>query len=150
MSELEGIAIIGLQGRFPGADSVEEFWQNLADGRDTISFFDDEEIAKAGLDIRALKEAGTYVPARGVMRNAECFDRAFFGIHPKEAEVMDPQHRVFLEGCWEALERSGYAPGRIDVPVGIFCGATFNTYYKHAIQNRPDLIDLPTGSKPDR
>ena len=142
MSELEGIAIIGLQGRFPGANNVEEFWQNLAAGRDTISFFTDDEITRAGLDVRALQDAGTYVPARGVMRDAECFDRAFFGIHPKEAEVMDPQHRVFLEGCWEALERSGYAPGRIDVPVGIYCGATFNTYYQHAIGNRPDLIDL--------
>ncbi len=76
------------------------------------------------------------------MRDAECFDRGFFGIHPKEAEVMDPQHRVFLEGCWEALERSGYAPGRISVPVGIYCGATFNTYFMHALSNRPELIEL--------
>ena len=76
------------------------------------------------------------------MRDAECFDRGFFGIHLREAEVMDPQHRVFLEGCWEALERSGYAPGRIRVPVGIYCGATFNTYFMHALSKRPDLTDL--------
>ena len=98
---------------FPGADSVEDLWQNLAAGRDTISFFTDDELAEAGLDVESLKASGHYVPARGVIRDAECFDRGFFGIHPKEAEVMDPQHRVFLEGCWEALERSGYAPDRI-------------------------------------
>ena len=142
MSDLEGIAIIGLQGRFPGADSVEEFWQNLAAGRDTISFFSDQELAETGLDVKALKESGNYVPARGVLRDAECFDREFVGIHLKEAEVMDPQHRIFLEGCWEALERSGYAPGRIDVPVGIYCGATFNTYFMHALHNRPKFACL--------
>jgi acyl transferase domain-containing protein/glutamate-1-semialdehyde aminotransferase/thioesterase domain-containing protein/aryl carrier-like protein len=76
------------------------------------------------------------------LRDVECFDREFFGVHAKEAEVMDPQHRIFLEGCWEALERAGYAPGRVNFPVGIFCGATFNTYWTHALSQRKDLVDL--------
>ena len=139
---IDGIAIIGLHGRFPGAGSVEEFWANLVAGRETISFFSDAELTASGLDPAALRRAGHYVPARGVLKDAECFDAGFFGIHPKEAEVMDPQHRVFLEACWEALERAGYAPGRIQQIVGIYAGATFNTYYLHALHPRPELREL--------
>ena len=139
---IDGIAIIGLHGRFPGAGSVEEFWANLVAGRETISFFSDAELTASGLDPAALRRAGHYVPARGVLKDAECFDAGFFGIHPKEAEVMDPQHRVFLEACWEALERAGYAPGRIQQVVGIYAGATFNTYYLHALHPRPELREL--------
>src|SRR6185503_17283323 len=139
---LEGIAIIGVHGRFPGADSVDAFWANLVAGRENISFFTDAELAAGGLDAAALRRAGPYVPARGVLKDAECFDAAFFGIHPKEAEVMDPQQRVFLEVCWEALERAGYAPGRISGAVGVYAGATFNTYYLHALHPRPELREL--------
>jgi len=144
MSEslFEGIAIIGVHGRFPGAQSAEQFWRNLVDGVETVSCFTDAELAAAGLDAEALRRGGEYVPARGILQDAECFDAAFFGVHPKEAEVMDPQQRVFLEGCWEALERAGYAPGRIGFPVGVYAGATYNTYYMHALHPRPGLIDL--------
>ena len=107
---IDGIAIIGLHGRFPGAGSVEEVWANLVAGRETISFFSDAELTASGLDPAALRRAGHYVPARGVLKDAECFDAGFFGIHPKEAEVMDPQHRVFLEACWEALEQRAMRP----------------------------------------
>jgi acyl transferase domain-containing protein len=140
--QYEGIAIIGMAGRFPGADSVEEFWANLIAGKESVSFFTDAELAESGLDAAALKLRGQYIPARGVLKGAECFDAAFFGIHPKEAEVMDPQQRVFLETCWSALERSGYAPNQMKGAVGVFAGATFNTYYLHAIHQRPDLIEL--------
>ena len=138
----EGVAIIGMAGRFPGAESVEELWANLVAGRETVSMFSDAELAEAGLDPAALRRRGQYVPARGVLRDADCFDAAFFGIHPKEAEVMDPQQRVFLEACWTALERAGYAPSRMNGAVGVFAGATFNTYYQHALQTRPELIEL--------
>jgi amino acid adenylation domain-containing protein/natural product biosynthesis luciferase-like monooxygenase protein len=144
MSEqlVEGIAIIGLHGRFPGADSVEEFWANLKTGKETISFFSDEELVASGLDPATLRDAGYYVPARGVLREAERFDAAFFGVHPKEAEVMDPQQRIFLEACWEALERAGYPPDRVLGTVGVYGGATFNTYYLHALHPRPELREL--------
>src|ERR1700710_2098461 len=125
----EGIAVIGLSGRFPGADSVEEFWENLVAGRESISLFSDAELVESGLDPAALRGQGQYVPARGVLKDADCFDAAFFGVHPKEAEVMDPQQRVFLEACWAALESAGYAPSRMPGAVGVFAGATFNTYY---------------------
>lgn len=141
-SNLEGVAIVGMHGRFPGASSIEAFWDNLVAGRESITFFSDSELASAGLDPEALREKGTYIPARGIIENADGFDAAFFGIHPKEAEIMDPQHRVFLEICWEALERTGYDPARIAGTVGIYAGATFNTYYLNALHPRPKLREL--------
>ena len=138
----EGIAIIGMAGRFPGAENVEEFWQNLLDGEETVSSFSDEELAESGLDPAALRRRGRYMPVRGVLKDADCFDAAFFGVHPKEAEVMDPQQRVFLEICWAALERAGYAPSQMTGSVGVFAGQSFNTYYLHALHQRQDLIDL--------
>src|ERR1043166_2583993 len=125
---LEGIAIIGLHGRFPGASSIDEFWANLVAGRESVSFFSDDELSAAGLDAATLRRAGRYVPARGVLKDAESFDAAFFGVHPKEAEVMDPQQRVFHEACWEALERAGYPADHTPGVVGVYGGATFNTY----------------------
>ena len=87
--QYEGIAIIGLAGRFPGAESVEELWANLVAGKEGISFFSDAELAESGLDAVELKRRGPYVPARGVLKGADCFDAAFFGLRPKEAEVME-------------------------------------------------------------
>ena len=77
----EGIAIIGMAGRFPGAESIEEFWANLVAGRENVSFFDDSELAASGLDAAELRRRGQYVPARGVLKDADCFDAAFFGIN---------------------------------------------------------------------
>lgn len=138
----EGVAIIGMTGRFPGAESVEEFWANLIAGKETVSFFSDTELMESGLNPAELKQRGRYVSARGLLKDAECFDAAFFGVHPKEAEVIDPQQRVFLEACWAALERAGYPPSRMDCSVGVFGGATYNTYYQYALAGRPDLIEL--------
>jgi natural product biosynthesis luciferase-like monooxygenase protein/amino acid adenylation domain-containing protein len=138
----EGIAIIGMAGRFPGANSVEEFWANLVSGRESVSFFTDAELTASGLDPDALRRRGQYIAARGILADADCFDAAFFGIHPTEAEVMDPQQRLFLETCWSALERAGYAPNAIDDVVGVFAGATFNTYYLHVLHPRPALREL--------
>ena len=139
---LEGIAIVGMAGRFPGAENVEEFWANLVAGRESISLFNDEELAASGLDAAELKRRGQYVAARGVLKDADCFDAAFFGVNPKEAEVMDPQQRVFLETCWAALERAGYAPDNMAGAVGVFAGASSNTYVHHALEPRPELMEL--------
>ncbi|MDP9147111.1 MAG: aminotransferase class III-fold pyridoxal phosphate-dependent enzyme, partial [Acidobacteriota bacterium] len=140
--QYEGIAIIGMSGRFPGAESIEEFWANLVAGRESISFFNDAELAASGLNAAELRRRGQYVPARGVLKDADCFDAAFFGVNPKEAEVMDPQHRVFLEACWAALERAGYGPDRMSGSVSIFAGASTNTYVQHALEPRPELMEL--------
>ncbi|HEV7513417.1 MAG TPA: aminotransferase class III-fold pyridoxal phosphate-dependent enzyme, partial [Candidatus Acidoferrum sp.] len=140
--QLEGIAIVGMAGRFPGAESVEEFWANLVVGRESISFFSDTELASSGLNAAELKRRGQYVAARGVLKDADCFDAAFFGVNPKEAEVMDPQQRVFLETCWAALERAGYAPDKMAGSVGVFAGASTNTYVQCALEPRPELMEL--------
>ena len=140
--QFEGIAIIGMTGRFPGAESVEEFWANLVAGRESITFFSDAELAESGLDPEALRRRGKYIPARGVLKDADCFDAAFFGIHPKEAEVMDPQQRLFLEACWTVLERAGYAPDRLPGAVGVFGGMNLNTYYQQILLQRPELLEL--------
>jgi hypothetical protein len=103
------IAVIGMAARFPGADNIYELWKVLAEGRETTSFFTDEELDQS--IPFAVRNAPNYVKARGIVENAEGFDAAFFGISPKVAELMDPQHRVFLELAWEALETSGHLPG---------------------------------------
>src|SRR4051812_47019603 len=113
MDELDNsatdIAIVGMTGRFPGANSVDELWRNLRDGVESISFFSDEQLLAAGVD-RALLEDRNYVRARGVVAGAELFDAPFFGYSPKEAEMLDPQQRLFLECAWEVLEQIGYNP----------------------------------------
>ena len=112
------IAIIGMTGRFPGAASVEQFWDNLRNGVESITFFTPDELLKAGID-PALLHDPSYVRARPVLSDEQVqhFDASFFGYSPREAELMDPQHRLFLECAWEVMERAGYDtstyPGRL-------------------------------------
>ena len=110
-----------MAGRFPGAATVEAFWDNLCAGRDSVSRFAADEL---DLDIpEELRAHPAYVPARGVFEDVDKFDAAFFGISPKEAELMDPQQRIFLECAWEALEHAGYAPGEIAAYQGLHAAA---------------------------
>lgn len=134
----EPIAIIAMAARFPGAGDVEMFWRNLREGVDSITHF-----APGQLDpsIPAeLRNDPAYVSARGVIDGVECFDAAFFGITPREAELMDPQQRIFLELCWEGLERAGEVPDAQVAPVGVWAGMFNATYYLRHVQQRPDLI----------
>ncbi|MGO4391807.1 amino acid adenylation domain-containing protein [Variovorax sp. M-6] len=135
----EPIALIGMAGRFPGATSVEQFWDNLCEGRDSISFFDDATLDPAVKAV--LRDNPNYVRARGVIDDVEWFDAAFFGINPKEAELMDPQQRLFLEICWECMERAGYTPDQYPGPVGIFAGMNNATYFLNHVQKQPDRVD---------
>jgi len=136
---LEPVAIIAMAGRFPGAADIEQFWDNLRAGRDTVRFFDDATLdPSVGA---ALRSDPAYVRARGVVDGIEMFDAAHFGISPKEAEVMDPQQRLFLELCWECLERGGYAPDSTPGPVGVFAGMYGNSYFQRHLLSRPDLIE---------
>ena len=100
------IAIIGLSCRFPGAKNVEQFWQMLRDGVEAVSFFSDEELLAAGVDEKLL-ERSNYVKAGAVLDDIEQFDAAFFGYSPREAALMDPQHRLFLQEAWKAVEHAG-------------------------------------------
>src|SRR6185503_7653663 len=102
----ELIAIVGMAGRFPGARDVDQFWANLRDGVESIRPFTDEELLAAGADT---SEAG-FVNAGSVMDGIDQFDPAFFGMSRREAELTDPQHRVFLECAWTALEHAGFDP----------------------------------------
>nr|QEO73624.1 Beta-ketoacyl synthase [uncultured bacterium] len=122
------VAIVGLAGRFPGARSVEELWSNLCGGRESVSFFSDEEVESSELDPVALGDPG-FVKARGVLDNVELFDAAFFGYSPREAEIIDPQQRIFLECAWEALERAGYDSETCEERIGVYAGASMNRYF---------------------
>ena len=141
-NQQDGIAIIGLTGRFPGASDVEEFWRNLVSGVESISTFTDEELAAAGLDPAEVKKLPDYVRARGVLKDADCFDAAFFGMNPKEAEATDPQQRAFLEAAWAALESAGYVPETYRGSIGLFAGMTNNTYYLQNLHGRRDVTQL--------
>ena len=118
---------------------MEQFWDNLVAGRESISFFDDATL-DAGVSA-ALRADPSYVRARGVIDGIEMFDAAFFGINPKEAELMDPQQRVFLELCWECLERAGHAPDQCTEPVGVYAGMYNATYFQRHVNTHPDLIE---------
>jgi acyl transferase domain-containing protein len=124
---MQGIAVIGLAGRFPGAPTVEDFWRNLEGGAGAITFFSIEELTAAGVDPRLLADE-RYVRAKGTLAGAEMFDSAFFGFTPREAELMDPQHRVFLETAWEALENAGCDPERAPGRIGLFAGCGPSSY----------------------
>ena len=121
------IAIVGLAGRFPGAANVAEFWQNLTSGTDSLTHFTEAELLAAGIAPETLASPD-YVKARGVLENADKFDAAFFGIPPKEADVLDPQHRLFLECASEALEDAGCDPETYGGTVGVWAGSSLNTY----------------------
>ncbi|MGN6729729.1 MAG: amino acid adenylation domain-containing protein [Rhodanobacteraceae bacterium] len=133
----EGVAIVGMAGRFPGARSVEELWTNLLAGRDCISRFTPEQLdASVPAELRAHPR---YIAARGVMEDADRFDAAFFGISPAEALLMDPQQRVLLELSWNALEHAGVDPSRFAGSIGVYAGTSNNTYRKR-VEARPDLL----------
>src|SRR5438874_12646255 len=108
---LDGIAVIGMAGRFPGASTIAELWRNLLAGVESISRFAPHELEPSPSEDPAVRSDPRYVPARGIVDGVELFDAAFFGITPKEAQILDPQQRLFLEAAWEALEQAGYAPG---------------------------------------
>lgn len=133
------IAIVAMAGRFPGAADIETFWDNLCAGRDSITRFAPEELDRSVA--AGLRSDPDYVPARGVIDGVELFDAGFFGIAPREAELMDPQQRIFLELCWECLERGGHAPGTVGVPVGVFAGAYNASYYRNNVLANPDLVE---------
>src|SRR5262245_28903518 len=106
---IDGIAIIGMAGRFPGASSLDAFWDNLRNGVESISVFSEEELAAAGVDPAIARIAG-FVNAGSVVADVDMFDAAFFGFSPRDAETTDPQQRLFLECAWEGLEDAGYRP----------------------------------------
>ncbi|MBA3947172.1 MAG: SDR family NAD(P)-dependent oxidoreductase [Herpetosiphonaceae bacterium] len=136
---LDGVAIVGMAGRFPGAANVDILWENLCNEIESITFFSHAELAAAGVDPAAYT-APNYVPARGALGNAEYFDAAFFGHSPRVAELMDPQHRLFLECAWEALENAGYDSEQFDGRIGVYAGESMNTYLLNNLYSHIQMV----------
>jgi len=127
----EGIAIVGMSCRFPGARNAQEFWSNLAAGRESVAFYTEEELRKEGVPSSALRNAN-YVRAGAPLEDIDLFDGAFFGMMPREAQTTDPQQRLFLECEWEALENAGYGPESCRAAIGVYAGKTMSNYlYPH-------------------
>jgi acyl transferase domain-containing protein len=134
-----GIAIVGMAGRFPGARDVDAFWRNLRDGVESIVRYDDAELKAAGVAAALLADPN-YVKAGAPLGDMELFDAGFFGFSPLDASILDPQHRHFLECCWEALEAAGYAPGSFEGSVGVFAGSGHNAYLPYNLLTNPELV----------
>ena len=135
------VAIVGMSGRWPGAANVAEFWQNLHDGVEAITFFSDEELLASGISPELVENAA-YVKARGFLADYDKFDGPFFGYTPREAQILDPQQRLFLECAWACLEDAGYAPGTHEGRVGIWGGSSMSGYLlTYVWPNRP-LVDM--------
>jgi acyl transferase domain-containing protein/thioesterase domain-containing protein len=130
------VAIVGLGGRFPGAGNLAEFWENLRRGVESIRPLTDQELLDGGADPSALRDPN-YVKAASVLDGIELFDAPFFGFSPKDAAIMDPQHRVFLECAWEALEQAGWSADAFPGAIGVFAGSGMNSYLMfHLVPNQ--------------
>jgi phthiocerol/phenolphthiocerol synthesis type-I polyketide synthase E len=134
-----GIAVIGMSGRFPGAASVGELWRLLRAGESGIRPLTDEELLAAGVSAAELRDP-RYVKAAGMLGGPEMFDAGLFGLTPREAEVMDPQQRVFLECAWEALEDAGHDPHRFGGWIGVYAGAAIGKYLWMNVARHPEAV----------
>lgn len=136
----DGIAIVGMSGRFPGAGDVDAFWNNIKNGVESVTHFTPEQ-----LDVPAppLERGGadtSFVCAKGVLEGVDLFDARFFGYLPREAELMDPQHRVFLELCSQAIEHAGYDPQRYPGSIGVYGGCYMDTYLMSNLCSNPEFL----------
>jgi acyl transferase domain-containing protein len=132
----DGIAVIGLAGKFPGAPNLEAYWENLRNGVESITHFSPHEL-EVSPEISGNPQ---YVRARGIMEGVDLFDAEFFGINPREAEYTDPQHRLLLETAWEALENAGCDTERFAGSIGVFAGCSQNTYLLHNLSSNPGFL----------
>jgi acyl transferase domain-containing protein len=148
MGESAGrIAIVGMAGRFPGALSVERFWRNLVEGRDCTTVFTDEQVRESGVPENLLTNPA-YVKRGAPIDEVDCFDARFFGYAPRDAELLDPQFRIFLETAYDALANAGCDPDRFDGAIGVYAGCGFNNYLLKtllpAAQRYEDFVGFQT------
>jgi len=135
------IAVIGIACRFPGTSNHAEFWQNLRNGKESISFFSASELLAAGLNLELISQSN-YIRAKGICKDADQFDPDFFKISRRQAEILDPQHRLLLQSIWHALEDAGYIDEKVAGKIGVFVGSSTNQYYvKNLVGNR-ELLNL--------
>ena len=137
-SALEAIAIIGMTGRFPGAENIESFWENICEGKESVEFYPIDELKKEGIPQTLLQDKN-FVRASATIKHADTFDAAFFGFTPREARLMDPQHRVFLESAWHALEHAGIDPDHCRASIGVFAGTNLDNY-QNAYINEKEFV----------
>jgi acyl transferase domain-containing protein/thioesterase domain-containing protein/acyl carrier protein len=133
------IAVVGMSGRFPGARDLQAYWQNLVDGKESIRRLSDEELLAEGVDAATLRDP-RYVKAAAVFDDVEGFDAPFFGFSPREASILDPQHRHFLEVCWESLEHAGHTPEGFKGRIGVFGGSGMNAYMPYNLFTNKALM----------
>src|SRR5689334_10684720 len=134
------VAVVGMAGRYPGARDLEQFWRNLCEGVESIKFFTDEELRAKGVAAEILDDLN-YVKAEAVLDDIEMFDASFFGFTPREASLIDPQHRLFLEHAWEALENAGYAAGERNCRTGVYAGESINSYLLSNLLPNRELLE---------
>ncbi|HVT61657.1 MAG TPA: amino acid adenylation domain-containing protein [Thermoanaerobaculia bacterium] len=138
------IAIIGMSGRFPGAADPEQLWRNLREGVESIRTFAGEELEISLTQPAQSAPDGekdpSFVPAGAVLDGIELFDAAFFDFNPREAEITDPQQRIFLECCWEALERAGHDPESFPGAIGVFAGSAMSSYFLNNVLGHSELL----------
>ncbi|PTL74938.1 type I polyketide synthase [Vitiosangium sp. GDMCC 1.1324] len=137
--QTEGVAIIGMALRFPGARDAESFWKNLRDGVEARTAISDQELEAAGVP-SSMREKPGYVRAGFTLGDVASFDAAFFGYSPREAEMLDPQHRLFLECAWEALERAGHDSSRWPGSISVFAGEGRSTYLISHLLPKQELV----------
>jgi acyl transferase domain-containing protein/acyl carrier protein len=130
----DGIAVIGMQGRFPGARDIQELWENLKNGVESIDTFTEAELRGAGIDPAYIGVPG-YVNRGSVIEGVELFDAGFFGYSPRDAETMDPQQRIFMECAWEGLEKAGCDPDTYPGMIGVFAGSDQSSYIYQIYSN---------------
>ncbi len=136
--QAEPIAIIGMRGRFPGANDLDQYWKNLAEGVESIAVLSHDEMRASGVPDTVFRLPG-YVNASPVLDAVDEFDAEFFGFSARDASLTDPQHRLFLETAWEALEDAGYDPARYPGPIGVFGGSELSTYLYQLYLNLDSL-----------
>ncbi|MTJ47693.1 non-ribosomal peptide synthetase/type I polyketide synthase [Dolichospermum sp. UHCC 0259] len=139
LTEAKDIAIIGMSGRFPGAENINEFWQNLRDGVESIAPLSDEDVTLRlpGIDPDLLNNPN-YIKIAALIPKIDEFDAAFFGYSPREAQFIDPQQRMFLECAWSALENAGYQSDRGHV-IGVYGGVASSSYLLNNILQNHDI-----------
>ena len=135
---MDSVAVIGMAGRFPGAQDLNGFWENLAQGVCSIVPLSDEQLDSTLTERE--RNHPRFVNMAASVDNPGHFDAGFFRIYPKEAKVIDPQHRLFLECSWEALEDAGYVPGTYSGAIGVFAGCYLNTYVLSSLSTNPEFI----------
>ncbi len=134
------IAVVGMAARLPGARTVADYWRNLASGIESVQTFTDEQLRAVGVPEHTLQNP-RYVKSGVVLDGMEEFDAEFFGFSPKEAAIMDPQHRQFLECAWEALEDAAHPPSRFSGPIGVFAGCGMGAYFAYNVLRNRQLLD---------